>query len=77
MVLLKSLGMARYMSRNMENVYIPGDLISRIQKAPDKVRECTAIAIETVAMLKREGISGVMLATIGWEHKLPEILEKI
>ena len=76
-VLLKSLGMARYMSRNMENVYIPEELISRIQKAPDKVRECTAIAIETVAMLKREGISGVMLATIGWEHKLPEILEKI
>ncbi len=76
-VLLKSLGMARYMSRNMEHIHIPEDLIQRIQKAADKVRECTRIAIEMISALKRERVSGVMLTTIGWEHKLPEILEKI
>jgi hypothetical protein len=26
--------------------------------------------------LKQEGFSGVLLSTIGWEHKLPEIIEK-
>lgn len=76
-LLLKSLGMARYMARNMNNVHLPDELIQRIMKAPDKVRECTLIAAETVRMLKNEGFSGAMLATIGWEHKLPEILEKI
>ncbi len=76
-LLLKSLGMARYMAKNMGHIYIPDELISRIQKAPDKVRECTQVASETVRSLKQEGFSGVMIATIGWEHKLPEILEKV
>ena len=76
-LLLKSLGMARYMARNMEHIFIPDELIGRIRKAPDKVRECTLIASETVRSLKQEGFSGVMIATIGWEHKLPEILGKV
>jgi len=76
-LLLKSLGMARYISRNVDSVYLPDELVKRIMKAPDKVRECSLIASETVRMLKKEGLSGVMLATIGWEHKLPEILDKV
>jgi 5,10-methylenetetrahydrofolate reductase len=76
-LLLKSVGMARYMARNMKHVYLPDDLITRIQKAPDKVRECLRIASETVAALKAEGFSGVLLSTIGWEHKLSDILERI
>ena len=76
-LLLKSLGMARYMAKNMGHISMPDDLIKRIQKAPDKVRECTLIAAETVRKLKAEGFSGVMIATIGWEHKLPEILERV
>ena len=76
-LLLKSLGMARYMMRNVENVYVPDSLVDRIQKSPDKVRECTLIASEMVSLLKNEGFSGVHIATLGWEHKLPEILERI
>ena len=76
-LLLKSLGMARYMMRNVEDVYIPDSLVDRIQKSPDKVRECTLIASEMVSLLKNEGFSGVHIATLGWEHKLPEILERI
>jgi len=76
-LLLKSLGMARYMARNVDHVYIPDSLIQRIQKAPEKVRECVQIASEMVTTLKQEGFSGVLLSTIGWEHKLSEILEKL
>jgi len=76
-LLLKSLGMARYMVRNVDNVFIPDSLITRIQKSPDKVRECTLIASEMVATLKKEGFSGVLLSTIGWENKLPQILERV
>ncbi len=75
--LLKSLGMARYMARNVENVYLPDSLIDRIRKAPDKVSECLKIASETVCELKDRGFGGVMLSTIGWEDKLPQILERI
>jgi 5,10-methylenetetrahydrofolate reductase len=73
-LLLKSIGMARYIDRNLDHVHIPETLIQRIQKAPDKVRECIQIAGEMVARLKAEGFSGVMLSTIGWENRLPEIL---
>jgi methylenetetrahydrofolate reductase (NADPH) len=76
-LLLKSLGMARYIMRNVDNVYIPDSLIDRIRKCSDKVRECTLIASEMITSLKKEGFSGVNIATIGWEHKLPEILDRI
>ena len=74
-MLLKSLGMARYIARNMQDVYVPDGLIERIRKSSDKVRECIRIAGELVTTLKQEGFDGVLLATLGWEHKLPEILE--
>ena len=76
-LLLKSVGMARYIDRHYEQVQIPQGLIDRIQKASDKARECTNIAVEIVTMLKEEAFSGVLLSTIGWEHKLPDILEGI
>ena len=76
-LLLKSLGMARYIARNMPHIHIPDPLIDRIQKAPDKVRECVRIASETVARLRDEGFGGVVISTIGWEHKLPDVLEGV
>jgi 5,10-methylenetetrahydrofolate reductase len=76
-LLLKSLGMARYISRNVNNTFIPDALLKRLQDAPDKVRECIKIASEMVLQLKAEGFGGVVLSTIGWEDKLPEILKKV
>ncbi len=75
-LLLKSIGMARYIARNMEHIHIPEALIQRIQKAPDKARECLVIASELISQLKVKGFGGVMIATLGWEHKLPEILAR-
>jgi 5,10-methylenetetrahydrofolate reductase len=74
-LLLKSVGMARYIARNVTNVYVPDALIDRIQKSPDKARECTQVASQMVTALEQNGFSGVYVATIGWEDKLPEILE--
>jgi len=76
-LLLKSLGMARYISRNVSNTFIPDSMIQRLQKAPDKVSECLKIASETVATVKKEGFCGVQLATMGWEDKLPAILKRV
>jgi 5,10-methylenetetrahydrofolate reductase len=76
-LLLKSTGMARYIQRNLDSVYIPDSLVQRIQESSDKVRECMRISLEMVKTLQREGFGGVLLSTIGWEHKLPEIVEKI
>jgi 5,10-methylenetetrahydrofolate reductase len=73
-LLLKSVGMARYIERHMGNVNIPENLITRIQKAPDKTRECVRIAAELVGSIRDAGYAGVLLSTIGWEDKLPNIL---
>jgi methylenetetrahydrofolate reductase (NADPH) len=76
-LLLKSLGMVRYMARNMAQIKIPDSLVTRIQGAGDKVRECIQIAGELVSGIKQAGYRGVMLATLGWEHRLPDILERV
>jgi methylenetetrahydrofolate reductase (NADPH) len=72
-MLLKSVGMARYINAHME-MKIPEVFITRIQNAPERVRECVQIAAELLAALKEMGCPGVLISTIGWEDKLPSIL---
>jgi len=76
-LLLKSLGMARYIARHMDHLPFPGDLITRIQDTPDKASACMEIARETIGAIKKDGLAGVLLSTIGWEHKLPELLQRL
>jgi len=73
-LLLKSVGMARYIERHMEHIDIPPETVRRLQNAPERTRECVQIAAELVAALKAKNISGVNIATLGWEDKLPQIL---
>jgi len=75
-LLLKSVGMARYIDRHMDNVSISSEIIGRIQKAQDKVRECVNVAAEFVSGLRDMGCSGVLIAPLGWEDKLLDILEE-
>jgi 5,10-methylenetetrahydrofolate reductase len=72
-MLLKSVGMARYINRHLD-IKIPEGYIARIQKAADRVRECVQIAAEFLTAIKAKGFPGVLISTIGWEDKLPSIL---
>ncbi len=72
--LLKSVGVARYMSLKIEGIHIPETLIQRIRKAGDREDECLRIAGETVASFGKL-TQGVRIETMGWEHKLPVILD--
>jgi len=51
-LLLKSAGMARYISRNIEHIAITDDMVRRIQKAKKKPAECLLIAKEMIGTLK-------------------------
>ena len=75
-LLLKSAGMARYIDRNIKGISIPPEMIRDIQKAPDKVKECVRIAAEITARIKEMGLAGVLISTVGWEDKLPLILDE-
>jgi methylenetetrahydrofolate reductase (NADPH) len=74
-MLLKSIGMARYIQRNMPHIHVPNELISRFQRAPDKPREAINMAKETMEALKERGFQGVVIEPMGWEEKLPELVE--
>ena len=71
---LKSVGVARYISANVPGPSMPDEIISRIRKAPDRVAECITIAGELVSTLK-ELCQGVQLVTMGWENRLSAILD--
>jgi len=73
-LLLKSAGMARYISHHQKNVAMPDTLIDRIQKAQDRALECIKSAAELVSTCKTIGFSGVVLTTLGWENRINEIL---
>lgn len=72
-LLLKSVGMARYLNQNLTGVCISEDIIKRIRQATDRPAECVKIAAETVKGLKKL-CGGTLLVTAGWEDKLPDIL---
>jgi methylenetetrahydrofolate reductase (NADPH) len=72
--LLKSVGVARYISTNIPGPPIPEEMISRLRKAPNRINECITIAGESITAL-RELCQGVQLVTMGWENRLPAILD--
>lgn len=72
--LLKSVGSARYIATNEPEAGISEELIRRLRKASDREVECLRVAGETAAALK--GLTqGVRIITLGWEHRLPVILD--
>lgn len=76
-LLLKSLGMARYIDRHFEHVRIPAFLMRRIQKSPNKVQDCVKIAADLIRGMRDMGCGGVLISTIGWEDKLQDILNRV
>ncbi len=72
--LLKSVGMARYISVNDPSCQMTEDIIKRIRYANDRDHECIRIASEHITYLK-EVTKGVRIITLGWEHKVPELLD--
>ena len=74
-LLLKSAGMARYIDRNIKSISVPSETIRAIQKAPDKLSQCIKISAELISQFKEMGMAGVMISTVGWEDKIPLILD--
>ncbi len=74
---LKSVGMAKYMKNKVAGVTIPDAFIDRISKAEKASEEGIKIAVEQIQELRQlDGIAGVHLMAIEWEHRVPEIVER-
>lgn len=73
-IMLKSAGMARFMNKNVAGVFVPEPLIQRMAKAEDKVKTSIEIAAELIKELKGM-CQGVHIMPIGWESKVPALLD--
>ena len=74
-ILLKSVGMARFMNKNVAGVFVPEPLIQELKDAEDKVQASMNIAIRLVKGMK-DLCDGVHMMTLGWESKIPGILDE-
>ncbi|MFH1981709.1 MAG: methylenetetrahydrofolate reductase [Pseudomonadota bacterium] len=72
--LIKSVAVARYIATHEADCLISEDMIRRMRKSADREMEGVKIAGEIVARL-REMARGVLIQTMGWEHRLPVILD--
>ena len=76
---LKSAGMARYMAEKVPGMQIPESVINRMAGVPKEKAADEGIKIfcEQVEQIKEiEGIAGVHIMAIEWEHRIPEITER-
>ena len=76
---MKSVGMAQYMAKSVPGMDVPESLIKRLRGAgKGKVaEEGIKFALEQIEEFKEmEGVAGVHLMAIEWEHKVPEIAER-
>jgi len=75
---MKSVGMAKYMQTKVPGMDVPEDIIKRLRGVEKKRQkmEGIKIAVEQIQEFKEmEGIAGVHLMAIEWEHRVPEIAD--
>ncbi|MBN1830505.1 MAG: methylenetetrahydrofolate reductase [Deltaproteobacteria bacterium] len=76
---MKSVGMAQYMAKAVPGMDVPESLINRLRGAGKgkTAEEGIKFALEQIEEFKEmEGVAGVHLMAIEWEHKVPEIAER-
>ena len=76
---MKNAGMANVMSKFVPGMDIPDEVIKRLKSVDkkDQAEEGIKFALEQIEEFKEmEGVAGVHLMAIEWEHKVPEIAER-
>jgi methylenetetrahydrofolate reductase (NADPH) len=76
---LKSFRMARYMVENVPGIMIPDSILKRLEAAPKEKAASEGIRIcsEIIRQVREiEGVAGVHIMAIEWEHRIPDIVEK-
>ena len=71
---LKSVGMARFMNKNVAGVCVPEETIQRCAAAEDKTQAGIDIVAELMRDLK-DLCQGLHVMPIGWEKKVPQMLD--
>jgi methylenetetrahydrofolate reductase (NADPH) len=74
---IKSLGMAKYMKKNVPGMDVPDEIIKRLEGAEKKKAEGINICLEVIERVKKiEGVAGIHIMAVEWEEIVPEITER-
>lgn len=75
-VLLKSAGMAKFMTENVAGVFVPDELIKEMASVPkeDRRKKSVEIAAKLIREMK-DMCQGVHLMTLGWDREVPAVIE--
>lgn len=76
LVPLKSYKAALYLHRKVPGVYLPENILKRMEKAGECApEEGIQIALELINKIKgKKGINGIHLMTLGWEEIVGRII---
>jgi len=73
-IVLKSANMAQYFNDHVPGVFVPQDVIAEMAAAPQPETASVQIAARLIKAL-RPMCQGVHLIAIGWESRIPQILD--
>jgi methylenetetrahydrofolate reductase (NADPH) len=71
---LKSAGMAKFMNNNVAGVNVPQAMIDKITKTEDKTKTGIEMCGELIKQISSL-CQGVHIMAIGWEKKVPQIID--
>ncbi len=76
-VILKNVGMARYMNNNVAGIHVPDEMIEELKADKEKTK-AGITGIEIAARIIKECkpyCQGVHIMALGWESKVPALLK--
>ena len=76
-VILKNVGMARYMNNNVAGIHVPDEMIEELKADKEKTK-AGITGIEIAARIIKECkpyCQGVHIMALGWESKVPDLLK--
>lgn len=74
-IILKSVGMARFMNENVAGVFVPDSMIKEVKETKDKVAKGVEIAARIIREIKPY-CQGVHIMPLGLGHLVPEIIKQ-
>jgi methylenetetrahydrofolate reductase (NADPH) len=74
---VRAAAMARYMKDNVPGVYVPEQVVKRMEGAKSGKEEGLNMAVELVHQVREiKGVHGVHIMAVGWEEVVPQIVER-
>ena len=76
LIILKSANMARNLNANLPGVHVPDDIITAMESADNRQDESVQISARIINEIKHM-CSGAHIMAIGWESRIPQILQAV